>query len=70
MTNKLLILARVKGAVLSAQYGLVDLFAVFSRWATRQFSNAIGNLKRFHQAATRGRFDRAIDNLNRLLTAL
>lgn len=48
--------------------------AAWDRWAVRQFSEAVDNLERFQLNASRGRFDRgrldrAIDNLNRLLTA-
>lgn len=48
--------------------------ASWDRWAVRQFSDAINHLERFQLEASRGRFDRgrldrAIDNLNRLLTA-
>jgi hypothetical protein len=48
--------------------------AAWDRWAHKQFSDAINNLERFQANAARGRFDRgrldkAIDNLNRLLTA-
>jgi hypothetical protein len=43
-------------------------------WAVKQFSQAVENLERFQLEAARGKFDRgrldrAIDNLNRLLTA-
>ncbi|MBM3762295.1 MAG: hypothetical protein FJW36_18850 [Acidobacteria bacterium] len=48
--------------------------AAWDRWAVRQFSEAVDNLERFQLNAARGRFDRgrldrAINNLNRLLTA-
>lgn len=48
--------------------------AAWDRWAVRQFSEAVDNLERFQLNSSRGRFDRgrldrAVNNLNRLLTA-
>lgn len=48
--------------------------AAWDRWAVKQFSEASDNLERFQLEAARGRFDRgrldrAIRNLSRLLTA-
>jgi len=48
--------------------------AAWDGWAVKQFSQAVSNLEEFQLKASRGKFDRgrldkAIDNLNRLLTA-
>lgn len=48
--------------------------AAWDRWAVKQFTQAVDNLENFQLRAARGdfdrgRLDRAIDNLNRLLTA-
>lgn len=48
--------------------------AAWDRWAVKQFSEAVDNLERFQLNAARGKFDRgridrAIKNLSRLLTA-
>ncbi len=48
--------------------------AAWDGWARRRFSDSIEHLERFQRSAARGKFDRgrldkAIDNLNRLLTA-
>lgn len=59
---------------LQADLQRIENRSAWSGWSKRQFFEAIDNLERYQYYAVRGRFDnnrldRAIDNLNRLLTS-